>query len=137
MNANKYLFYSTRRYTSLLKKLRAEEKINEEFEVLMNGLSLEEVIALKLELSLKTLNSPLYGFSIWKLLPVIVQDAVLKFAISTTQTSSEAASLLGLTQFELRKKVKKFFIRDYFGSIRHAQKRKAAKQAGLAQLVEP
>jgi hypothetical protein len=45
-----------------------------------------------------------------------VQDAVLKFAISTTHTSSEAARFLGLDQRNLYPLIKKFRIIDYFGS---------------------
>ena len=37
------------RYYSLKKKLRRENKITDEFEVMLNSLSLEEVIGLKLE----------------------------------------------------------------------------------------
>lgn len=80
---------------------------------------MEEVIALKLELSSKTQGSPLYGIPIWHSLNDIVKDAVLKFAISTTQTSSEAARLLGLDQNQLLPLIKKFKIYDYFGRIRH------------------
>ena len=38
---------------SILKKLRSERKITEEFEVMLNNISLEETIALKLELASK------------------------------------------------------------------------------------
>lgn len=115
VNPNRYLQISTKRWSSLLKKLRKENKINEEFEILLNNLSLEEVIAVKLELSSKTNDSPLYGLPLWSSLNNIVQDAVLKFAISTTQTSSEAARFLGLDQKHLYPLVKKFAILDYFG----------------------
>lgn len=76
---------------------------------------MEEVIAIKLELSSKTLGSPLYGTPLWYSLKNVVQDAVLKFAISTTHTSSEAARFLGIDQAELYPLVKKFKILDYFG----------------------
>lgn len=115
VNPNRYLQISTKRWSSLLKKLRKEGKINEEFEILLGNLTLEEIIAIKLELSAKTLGSPLYGLPLWSSLNNIVQDAVLKFAISTTYTSSEAARLLGLDQKHLYPLVKKFKILDYFG----------------------
>ncbi len=112
------------RWTSLLKKLRAEKKINDNFEAILNSLSLEEIIALKLELSSKTQGSPLYGLPIWHGLNDIVKDAVLKFAISTTQTSSEAARFLGLDQAQLVPLIKKFRIYDYFGRIAFKEKHK-------------
>lgn len=82
---------------------------------MLGNLTLEEIIAIKLELSAKTLGSPLYGVPLWNSLTNIVQDAVLKFAISTTYTSSEAARLLGIEQKHLYPLVKKFRIIDYFG----------------------
>ncbi len=76
---------------------------------------MEEVIALKLDLSTRTLGSPLYGLPLWSALPDIVGDAVLKFAVSTTRTSSEAARVLGLTQDRMAELIKKFGIKKYFG----------------------
>ena len=115
VNPNRYLQISTKRWSSLLKKLRKEGKITEEFEIQLGNLSLEEVIAIKLELSSHTNSSPLYGLPLWSSLTNIVQDAVLKFAISTTKTSSEAARLLGMDQKTLYPLIKKFAILDYFG----------------------
>lgn len=66
-------------------------------------------------MSSKTLGSPLYGVPLWTSLNNIVQDAVLKFAVSTTYTSSEAARFLGIDQKNLYPLVKKFKILDYFG----------------------
>ena len=91
---------------------------------MLNSLSLEEIIALKLELSSKTQGSPLYGLPIWHSLNDIVKDAVLKFAISTTKTSSEAARFLGLDQSQLSPLIKKFKIYDYFGRIKFKEKHK-------------
>ena len=44
------------KYFSISKKLKRERRITEEFEVMLNNLSLEEIIALKLELASKILN---------------------------------------------------------------------------------
>jgi hypothetical protein len=124
MNPDRYLINNTRRWTSTLKKLRKEGKITEQFEVQLANLSLEEVIAIKLELSSKTLGSPLFGLPLWQSLTNIVQDAVLKFAISTTQTSSEAARFLGIDQKNLSPLIKKFKIYDYFGVRERKLKKK-------------
>jgi len=54
------------RYYSISNKLRKEGKSSEEFEILFNNLSLEEVIALKLEASSRFgLKGKLYGLPIW------------------------------------------------------------------------
>lgn len=137
MKAETYLHYSTPRWTSLLKKLRKEGKINEQFEVFISSLTLEEVIALKLEVSTKTLGSPLYGLPLISSLTNIVQDSVLKFAISTTRTSSEAARILGIDQRNLYPLVKKFHIYDYFGKkfSENWKKRKEKLEKSKAGIV--
>ncbi len=80
---------------------------------MLNNLTLEELIAMKLELSSKTLRSPLFGTPIWEHIPQIVQDAVLVFAISTTQTYNEAAAFLGMTPYKLFRLIKKYKIDNY------------------------
>ena len=69
----------------------------------MNNLSLEEVIALKLELASKSAGGSLYGIPLWRSLKQIVEDAVLKYSLSVTRTRTEMARLLGLRKIELRK----------------------------------
>ena len=41
---------------SISKKLQKDKKISDEFEIMINSLTLEEVIALKLELSTRSLR---------------------------------------------------------------------------------
>ena len=103
------------RYYSLSKKLRREKKSSEEFEILLNNLSLEEVIGLKLELASRFgLNGKLYGLPIWSSIRTIVKDAVLKFAVSATRSKKEAARFLGLNEKTLLILLKKHKIDSYF-----------------------
>ena len=51
---------------SLRKKLLKSGKIDSEFEVKLNLLTLEEIIALKLELSSLHINNKLYKFPLYK-----------------------------------------------------------------------
>lgn len=88
---------------SISRKLKSEGKISEEFEVMLNNLSLEEMISLKLELASKIMRGNLFGFPIIKAMPNIVRDALITFALSATKNLSEAASLLGITVQELKK----------------------------------
>lgn len=88
---------------SISRKLKSEGKISEEFEVMLNNLSLEEMISLKLELASKIMRGNLFGFPIIKAMPSIVRDALVTFALSATKNLSEAASLLGITVQELKK----------------------------------
>ena len=70
---------------SVSNKLRKENKVTDEFEVMLNNLSLEELIALKLELAAKAAGGMLYGLPIWYSMQHIIKDAVLKYAYSATR----------------------------------------------------
>ena len=81
---------------------------------MLNGLTLEELIAIKLEVTARTINFKLYGFPIWNSIPDIIKEATLKSAMSITRTKGEAARLLGLNKSYFKKLVKKYDIDDYF-----------------------
>ncbi len=99
---------------SISNKLKKERRSNDEFEIMLGALSLEEVIALKLELSTKPVSGRLYGIPIWNSLQKIVQDAVFKYAFSATRTQAEAMRFLGLKEQSFHKLRKKFGLDDYF-----------------------
>ena len=102
-------------YYSLSNKLRKEGKSSEEFEILFNNLSLEEVIGLKLELASKFgLRGKMYGLPIWYSLRTIVKDAVLKYAVSATRSKREAARFLGLQENNFKLLLRKHKIDHYF-----------------------
>jgi uncharacterized membrane-anchored protein len=102
-------------YYSLSNKLRKDGKSSEEFEILFNNLSLEEVIGLKLELASKFgLRGKLYGLPIWYSLRTIVKDAVLKYAVSATRSKREAARFLGLHEQSLNILLRKHKVDKYF-----------------------
>ena len=102
-------------YYSLSNKLRKEGKSSEEFEILFNNLSLEEVIGLKLELASKFgLRGKMYGLPIWYSLRTIVKDAVLKYAVSATRSKREAARFLGLHEQSLNILIRKHKVDKYF-----------------------
>ena len=100
--------------SSLSKKLQKQNKTTDEFEVMLNNLSLEEVIGLKLELAAKAAGGMLYGLPIWYSLKNITNDAVLKYAYSATSTKMEAARFLGLDKNRFNQLVKKYQIESYF-----------------------
>jgi hypothetical protein len=99
---------------SVSKKLKSENKINELFEVQLSSLTLEEVIALKLELATKEANGKLYGLPIWKKLPFIIKDAVLKAAISGSKTRRDAACFLGIPYPSLKVTLRNYNVFHYF-----------------------
>lgn len=99
---------------SLVKKLRKDQRLTEETEIIINSLSLEEVIGVKLELASRYFNSKMFGLPIWRSLRAIVQDALLKFALSTTKTKREAANMLGILPQDFHSLLKKYDIESFF-----------------------
>tara|TARA_R110002074_G_scaffold150597_1_gene303914 strand:- start:660 stop:1016 length:357 start_codon:yes stop_codon:yes gene_type:complete len=99
---------------SLLKKLREEKKSTEEFEIMLNNLSLEEIIGLKLELASKVFGGKSYGLPIWQSMKEIVQDAVLKYTLSACKSKREAARFLGLRHQNFNKLIKKYETETFF-----------------------
>ena len=99
---------------SIITKLRDQNKLNDSLLVLISNLTLEDLIAIKLELSCNLINNRLYGFDIWRNSNKIVQEAILKFAISTTKSKKDAARFLGLTSQEFYRVCKQYDVNDYF-----------------------
>jgi len=100
---------------SLARKLRKESRINESFEIMLANLTLEEVIGLKLELSSQSVNDRLYGFPLWRAMPYITRDAVLKYAYSATRSKQEAIRFLGLNPTDFYNDViRKYNTDNYF-----------------------
>jgi hypothetical protein len=99
---------------SIINKLRREKKSTEEFEIMLNNISLEELIALKMELASRAIAGRFYGIPIWKNLLYVVQDAVLKYALSATRTQAEAMRMLGLKESHFHELKKKYKPEDYF-----------------------
>jgi hypothetical protein len=95
---------------SLRKKLKKEKKITDDFEIMLSTLTLEEIIALRLELASLYINNKLYNFPIYKSIKYITKEACLLFALSATRTYGDAATFLGLRESDLRKEIKKFQI---------------------------
>tara|TARA_R110001583_G_scaffold52842_1_gene163662 strand:- start:83 stop:424 length:342 start_codon:yes stop_codon:yes gene_type:complete len=101
---------STTINTSIITNLKDQALITDETLVAINAISLENLIAVKLELACNHINNRLYGFDIWRNSIYIVKDALLKFAISTTRSKKDAARFLGLTYADFRLACKKFDI---------------------------
>ena len=97
-----------------MKKLRKDKLINDQFEVMLNSLSLEEVIGLKLELASKSIGGKLYGLPLWHSIESIAKDAVLKYIYSAANSKMEAARYLGVTSEYFNKVCKKYDIKSYF-----------------------
>jgi len=86
----------------------------EEMEIFVSNLPLEDLIALKLEISSRPVSGKLFGIPIWKSIPFIVRDAVLKTAISVCRTKVDAANLLGMDVDKMDNLLKKYNTIDFF-----------------------
>jgi hypothetical protein len=111
--------YGNRKHYSVVSKLEQNGIINEQFQLMMNRLSLEEVIAVKLELASRASGGFIYGIPIWASLVNIVRDATLKFALTATRTKAEAARFLGLTVENFNLLIKHYETENYFEDTEH------------------
>ena len=93
---------------SIIKNLKDQNKISDNILTEINSLSIEDLIAVKFELSANNINNRLYGFDIWRQSDYIIKEAILKFAISTTKSKKDAARFLGLTYLEFKRLIKKY-----------------------------
>lgn len=99
---------------SISKKLKKKKKITEEFEVMLSGLTLEDIISLKLELSSNLIKGKLYGTNIYNVLPLIAREAALKYALSACKTKNSAAAFLGISYRRLKQLQADYNIYEYF-----------------------
>ena len=81
---------------SFILRLREEGRVNENFINTVSDLTLEELIAIKLETSSKMMRGKLYNFPLWYTMPNICKDALMLFARTCCNTKSDMASVLGL-----------------------------------------
>ena len=82
---------------SLLNELKKQGKISESFENQLSALTLEEIIALKLEVASKTVKGKFYGFPLYYALPNITKEAVFRWSVSICDTKTGAARVLGIS----------------------------------------
>tara|TARA_B100000287_G_C20270021_1_gene637596 strand:- start:176 stop:496 length:321 start_codon:yes stop_codon:yes gene_type:complete len=99
---------------SIASKLINDGIASEDLLVLVNSISLEDIIALKLELSSKILQNRFYGFDIWRNTNYIVKDALLKFAIANTNSKKDAARFLNLNYSAFSRLIKKFEVDKFY-----------------------
>jgi len=107
---NKFKNYS---FISLMK---SEKRINEEFLSVLSSLSLEELIALKLETSTRLTKHKLYNFPLWKSMPSICKDAVLRFVLSACESKRDGARMLGIDIREFDKLLKRYNTEKLFNN---------------------
>lgn len=104
----------TTKNKSVILALKAKNLLDDSLLVCINSLTLEDLIAIKLELSANHINNRPYGFDIWRKSGYIIKEALLKFALSTTNSKKDAARFLGLTYSEFKKAIKQYKVTKFF-----------------------
>ncbi len=99
---------------SVIKKLKDMNMITDEELVSIGSITIEDLIALKFELSASNMKNRMYGFDIWKRSDYIIKESILKFAISATKSKKDAARFLGLTYKEFNRIAKFYKVNNYF-----------------------
>ncbi len=96
--------------------MRKERKVNDEFLNLLSSITLEEVIALKLELAIQLTKHKFYNFPLWKSMPSICRDAILRYTVSACQSKRDGARMLGIDIREFNKLLKRYNIERLFNN---------------------
>jgi len=81
---------------TFISELRRDGRISEEFINVASGLTLEELISVKLELSSKMLNGKLYNLPLWYNLPYIIRESLLNFVNRNCKTKADMSNTLGI-----------------------------------------
>jgi DNA-binding NtrC family response regulator len=97
---------------STIKNLQSENKINDNFLTCLNQLTLEEIIACKLELAAKAAGGMLFGLPLWSAMPEIAKEALLKATLAACRTQADAAGFLGITRTRLLQLVNKYNLKN-------------------------
>tara|TARA_Y100001938_G_C7763355_1_gene269635 strand:- start:88 stop:423 length:336 start_codon:yes stop_codon:yes gene_type:complete len=93
---------------SFISLLKSKKRINNSVLNTLSHLSLEEIIAVKLELSLRGINNKLYNFPLWSAMPNIARDALLRYAMSACQSKRDMARFLGIPVNKFNDILKKY-----------------------------
>ncbi len=101
---------------SFINIMRNNRRINENFINILSSLSLEEVIALKLEVSIQNINNKLYNFPLWSAMPNITRDALLRYAMSACQSKRDMARFLGIPVNKFNDILKKYKTEKLFNN---------------------
>ena len=88
--------------------MKRNHRVNDEFLAVLSSLSLEEIIALKLELAARLTKHKLYNFPLWRAMPSICRDAILRFVLSACESKRDGARMLGIDIREFDRLIKKY-----------------------------
>tara|TARA_Y100000592_G_scaffold46384_1_gene73616 strand:+ start:5244 stop:5579 length:336 start_codon:yes stop_codon:yes gene_type:complete len=93
---------------SIIKELKKNKLIDDQFILICDSLKLEDIIGIKIELFSRHLNYKLFGFPLWKSVPDMVRDALLKVSFKIAASKTEASRMLGVDLSDYKKYLKQF-----------------------------
>ena len=99
---------------SIIDKLRNEGNITNNTLNDIDILALEDLIAVKLELSTRYTCGKFFGMPLWKVTRHTVVDALLKTGLSIAKTKKEAARFLGIDYMDFNRYIKKYKTESFF-----------------------
>lgn len=114
---------------SILKKLRQDGKSNDKFEEMLSNISLEELIAAKLEATSKHTGGILFTLPLNRALPNIVRHALVYYVMSMARTKYDAAYMLSVSYFKFTEYLVHWGLWDEFNEF-FDKKREKAKETG-------
>lgn len=99
---------------SIVNLLRKQNKSNEYFETMLSNIAFEDLVALKLELTYRSIGVAFYGAPLWRSMHHIIREGLLKYAVSISKSKGEAARYLGVDRLKFFSLLKKYNINYYF-----------------------
>ncbi len=99
---------------SIINKFQREGKLSNSTLNNIDNLALEDLIAIKLELTTRYTCGKFYGLPLWRIIRHTVIDALLKTGLSIARTKNEAARFLGVDYMEFNRYIKKYKTESFF-----------------------
>lgn len=109
---------------NLKNKLLKENKIDKQFLEKLRFITLEDLITLKLLVSVEGLKGKLYNFPFLKYTSDICKEAVVRFAISIANNRREVSLILNSKKSEILKYVKNYELMEEYNYASRAKKDK-------------
>jgi len=99
---------------SIVNKLKSDGKLTTQTINNINNISLEDLIAIKLELATRYTCGKFYGMPVWRITRHTIIDALLKTGLSIAKTKKEAARFLGVDYMDFNRYIKKYKTESFF-----------------------
>lgn len=93
---------------SKISELKKMNKIDDQFVFIIETLTLEDLISIKLETVMRSLNFKFFNFPLWKSTHRMVSEALINSIITVAKNNSDAARILGIDLKQYRNYLAEF-----------------------------